>query len=83
MPHILVLVLKQATAISIVGIATGLCAAYVLTRYASSFIYGVDRAHAGSYVTVAVAVGIAAAPAAIVPAWRAARIDPLIALRTE
>jgi putative ABC transport system permease protein len=81
--HILALVLRQATAISISGVAAGLCAAYVLTRYLSSFIYGVDRADVGSYITVAFAVGLVATTASIVPAWRAARIDPLVALRTE
>ena len=82
-PDILALVLRQGTAISISGIAAGLCAAYVLTRYLSSFIYGVDRADVASYITVACAVGLVATIASIVPAWRAARIDPLIALRAE
>jgi putative ABC transport system permease protein len=81
--NIVALVLRQGTAISISGIAVGLCAAYVLTRYLSSFIYGVGRADVGSYITVAFAVGLVATIASIVPAWRAARIDPLVALREE
>jgi predicted permease len=83
MSDILALVLRQGTAIIISGIAAGLTVAYVLTRYLSSFIYGVDRADVGSYITVAFAVGLVATIASIVPAWRAARIDPLIALRAE
>jgi putative ABC transport system permease protein len=83
MSNILALVLRQGTAIIISGIAAGLTVAYVLTRYLSSFIYGVDRADVGSYITVAFAVGLVATIASIVPAWRAARIDPLIALRAE
>ena len=82
-PDILALVLRQGAAISISGIAVGLWAAYVLTRYLASFIYGVDRADVASYLTVAFAVGLVATIASIVPAWRAARIDPVIALRAE
>jgi ABC-type antimicrobial peptide transport system permease subunit len=83
MTDILALVLRQGTAITLSGIAVGLGTAYVLTRYVSSFIYGVDRADVGSYLTVAFAVGFVATISSIVPAWRAARIDPLIALRVE
>jgi predicted permease len=82
-PDIVALVARQGAAISICGIAAGLWAAYMLTRYLSSFIYGVGRADVGSYFSVALSVGFAAAAAAIVPAWRAARIDPLVALRGE
>jgi len=81
--HVVALVLTQGIAISISGIAAGLCAAYVLTRYLSSLLYGVDRADVGSYITVAFAVGLVATIASIVPAWRAARIDPVVALRAE
>jgi predicted permease len=83
MSDILALVLRQGTAISISGIAVGLGTAYGLTRYLSSFIYGVGRADVGSYLTVAFVVGLVATIASIVPAWRAARIDPLNALRAE
>jgi putative ABC transport system permease protein len=83
MRDIVGLVLKQGTMITIPGIASGLWLAYALTRYLSSFPYGVDPGDVGSYVTVALAVGVVAAIASVVPARRAARIDPLVALRAE
>jgi putative ABC transport system permease protein len=81
--NIVALVLRQGMTISISGILAGLGAAYVLTRYVSSFMYGVGRADVGSYITAAFAVGLVATIASIVPALRAARIDPLVALRQE
>ena len=80
---IVALVLKQAMAIGVAGLTVGLWSAYALTRYLSSFLYGVDRGDAVSYATVAVAVGFVVAVACLVPAQRAARIDPLVALRAE
>jgi predicted permease len=80
---IVALVLRQGTVIGICGMATGLWAAYVLTRYLSSFLYGVGRTDPPSYMTVAFAVGVVATLASVIPAWRAARIDPLVALRAE
>jgi len=77
------LVLRQGIAISVSGIAAGLAAAYVLSRYLSSLLYGVGRADAASYIVVACAVAVAAILASIVPAWRAARIDPIVTLRGE
>jgi putative ABC transport system permease protein len=80
---IIALVLKQAMAIGIAGLTVGLWSAYALTRYLSSFLYGVDRGDSVSYAAVAVAVGFVVVVACLVPAQRAARIDPLVALRAE
>jgi len=77
------LVLKHALVIALVGVGVGLSAAYAVTRYLSSFLYGVSRGDALSYITVALMVGGVAAIACIVPARRAARVDPLFALRAE
>ena len=77
------LVLKHALVIALVGVGVGLSAAYAVTRYLSSFLYGVSRGDALSYITVALMVGGVAAIACVVPARRAARVDPLFALRAE
>jgi putative ABC transport system permease protein len=77
------LILKHALAIVVAGVAIGLSAAYALTRYLSAFLYGINRGDVVSYLSVTTAVVVVVAIACIVPARRAARIDPLIALRTE
>jgi putative ABC transport system permease protein len=80
---IVILVLRQAVAVTAGGIVAGMWAAYALTRYVSSFLYGVGRADLVSYAIVGVAITVVAATACVVPARRAARIDPLIALRSQ
>lgn len=81
MHDIVALVLRQAMAISAAGIAAGLWAAFALTRYLAAFLFGVGRADAVSYGAVAVVVTIVVAVACIVPARRAARVDPITVLR--
>jgi ABC-type antimicrobial peptide transport system permease subunit len=78
---IVTLVLKHALITAFGGIGVGLWLAYVLTRYLSSLLYGVSSFDALSYVVVAALVIVVAAIACLVPARRAARIDPLITLK--
>jgi putative ABC transport system permease protein len=80
---IIALVLRDAIAIGLSGITVGLSVAYVLTRYLGSFLYGVGRTDSFSYIVVAAIVAVVASVACIVPARRAAGIDPLVALRSQ
>ena len=80
---IIALMLRQAVAISVIGIGVGMAAALALTRYLSSFLYGVLPTDVFTYTAVALVVAAAATTACVVPARRAARIDPLIALKVD
>jgi predicted permease len=77
------LVMFDAGQIVAVGIAVGLGAAFVLSRYVESQLFGVQRADLAVYVVAAGTIAMAATVAAFVPAWRASRIDPVTALRCE
>jgi putative ABC transport system permease protein len=77
------LVLQQAMITAFTGAGIGLWSAYALTRYVSSFLYGVSATDVFTYTIVLVVVAAVAAIACVVPARRAARIDPLIALRAN
>jgi len=77
------LVMLDAGQIVAVGILVGLGAAFVLSRYVESQLFGVQRADFTVYAAAAGAIAMAATLAAFVPAWRASRIDPVIALRCE
>ncbi|HJZ78651.1 MAG TPA: ABC transporter permease [Vicinamibacterales bacterium] len=78
---IVILVLSQAIWIVGSGVAIGLASAVAGVRLLASFLYGVSAHDPLTFVAVPIVVGLVAAIACIVPARRAARVDPLTALR--
>jgi ABC-type antimicrobial peptide transport system permease subunit len=76
------LVVGQGVAVTLVGLVVGLCAATALVRYIGTMLYGVTTRDPLSYALVAATLAIVAALASVVPALRAAKIDPLRAMRS-
>ena len=76
-------VVRSALATAVVGIGAGLLAAFALTRTIASFLYGVSPTDPVTAVAVAAVLLLVAAFAALVPALRAASINPMTALRAE
>jgi putative ABC transport system permease protein len=77
------LVMIETLSMAAVGVAVGLAGALAVTRLAQSMLYQVSADVPLTFVTVGVVLGSVAVVAAIVPARRAARVDPAIALRAE
>jgi len=77
------LVIRQALVLTSFGIATGLAGAFALTRVMSSLLYGVSATDVGTFVATPLLLGGVAILASYLPALRAARVDPMIALRCE
>jgi ABC-type antimicrobial peptide transport system permease subunit len=75
------LVLRQTLWIVGVGVAIGLTAALVGVRMLSAFLYGISPHDTLTFIAVPVVILAVAAVACLVPARRAARVDPLTALR--
>jgi len=74
---------KEALALAAVGAACGLAAAVGITRLIASLLFGVSPTDPGTYAMVAAGLMITVIVASCVPALRAARVDPVEALRAE
>jgi putative ABC transport system permease protein len=81
--EILRMILGQGMALALAGVALGLLGALWLTSLLQQLLFEVAPTDALTYVGVAVVLGLATLVACYVPARRAARVDPIIALRTE
>jgi len=78
---VLKLVLRRAMLLAIVGIVIGTAGAVAVTRYLTTLLFGVKPIDVMTFVAVAVVLAIVVLVACLVPARRAAKIDPLEALR--
>jgi ABC-type antimicrobial peptide transport system permease subunit len=77
------LVIRQALALALAGVAIGLVAALALNHALGSLLYGVRPADPATLGLAAAVLLAAALLAACLPARRAARVDPMTALRCE
>jgi putative ABC transport system permease protein len=66
-----------------IGIVAGIAAALYLTRLLESLLFNVSAYDPATYLSVSALIAIVAFVAGWIPAWRATRIDPAIALRVE
>lgn len=75
--------LRQALVLGIAGVAAGLVAAAMLTRYLTSLLFGVEPLDGATLAGAVVVLLMCAAAAGWIPARRAARVEPMEALRSE
>jgi predicted permease len=81
--NIIGLVVRQGMQLAGIGIAVGLAGALGLTRVMNSLLFGVSTTDALTFATVPTLLGAVAFAATFIPAWRATRVDPMVALREE
>jgi putative ABC transport system permease protein len=81
--HVLGIVLGSAAPAIAIGAAIGLAAAAALSRAIASFLFGVPPIDPVTFGLVALVLAITATAAMLVPALRAARVDPVEAFRAE
>ena len=80
---VLRLVLVQFMRLTVVGVVLGLVAAYALTRLMTSLLFGVTATDSTTFILVPISLSLVALIACLIPARRATRVDPLVALRYE
>jgi ABC-type antimicrobial peptide transport system permease subunit len=81
--HVLGLVLGQSLTLTALGIGVGLAGAAAMTRTLRDLLFGLTPLDSETFIGVAVLFAIVATLAAVLPAHRATRVDPLVALRNE
>jgi putative ABC transport system permease protein len=77
------LVLREGIRLIVLGIAVGFFAALALGQFVQTLLFGVGPFDPATFAAIAVLLGLVALAACLVPAWRATRVDPVIALRAE
>jgi putative ABC transport system permease protein len=75
--------MRQAMLLTIIGIVIGLVGAYALTKLLTSMLFGVTATEPTAFLLVAAGLAIIALLACYLPARRATKIEPMIALRYE
>ncbi len=80
---ILLLMLSQAGRLAVLGIAIGLTAAFILTRFVAGLLYGISAVDPITFVGVTFVLAVVALMSSYLPARRAMRVDPMVALRYE
>ena len=81
--NVLALVLRKGAILTIVGIALGLAGAVAATRLLQTMLFGVAPLHPATFAAVSLMFGAVATLASYVPARRATRVDPMVALRSD
>jgi ABC-type antimicrobial peptide transport system permease subunit len=80
---ILKLIVGQGFSLTVTGVIIGLATALTLTHFLSSLLYGVEPTDPLTFIAVALILSGVALAASYIPGRRAARVDPMVALRYE
>jgi putative ABC transport system permease protein len=80
---VLGMVLREGLGLAVLGVGLGLLGAFALTRVMAGLLFGVGPSDPATFALVAALLVAVTAFASLVPAYRATRVDPIVALRAE
>jgi putative ABC transport system permease protein len=75
--------MRRAAQLTVLGVTVGLAFAFSMARVLNTLLFGLKATDAITYAAALLAVTPIVVLAAAIPAWRAARVDPVVALRNE
>jgi ABC-type antimicrobial peptide transport system permease subunit len=81
--QVMALVMRRGVALAAIGITVGLIGAFAGARYLQSMLFGVEPRDPATFIAVAATFAIVTTAAAYLPARRATRVDPMVALRVD
>jgi predicted permease len=81
--HVRQLILGQGMILASIGLAIGLAIVFILARFLTSMLYGVSPTDPITFITITFLLAAVALVACYIPARRATRVDPMVALREE
>jgi ABC-type antimicrobial peptide transport system permease subunit len=81
--RIIWMVVSEVILLGLVGLAFGLAGVWEVAAFLKSFLWGLQAQDSATFAAAALILLLCTLTAGFAPAWRAARIDPLVALRHE
>ena len=81
--QVLRMVVREGMTVGVIGVVSGLITALAVSRVLSSLVFGVEVRDPMTYILVALALALVALVACVIPARKASRVDPIVALRYD